>query len=492
MIDENFYQKRVDELRKSLKSKTVFINESFSGGLFRTSAKPFLNDLSIYHLLRGLEIDTDSETYEKIGTTIPTLKELFSESTAETEKASGIVVKQLEYIRDEINKLDKNISDEVSAFLKENKEDIAKLKATINSLKGRDTLIGEYINSLTGKVSGDQTGLKDDVYDAIDKMGLKDLEPENFKLDFKVWLKEADINQTVESNITINNPITRISMMLEMVLKSMNIDGLKFTTFSDNAYDYLKSVVGTVESKISESKIEGFKDFLNNISKEIVKEQLGQLENTHKKAITIPTLQSLFISLVTILILKAIANSSSDAVTGQGQTTQPQSTLSEKVQVKAKAIITAYDELEKLGFFQSEKVFYEKPKKPYSISEKDMIVSLKKLFSEMGLLPKSSSYINRGSFDKDILGEAVKTFQSSVEINGDKLKSDGRIGKNTRLVLATFVKDMKERLEGTGKYAASSSTFNTESASKVKSSEVTSSKPVSVNGISAKSSDNQA
>jgi hypothetical protein len=492
MIDENFYQKRVDELRKSLKSQTVFINESFSGGLFRTSAKPFLNDLSIYHLLRGLEIDTDSETYDKIGTTIPTLKELFSESTAETEKASGIVVKQLEYIRDEINKLDKSISDEVSAFLKENKEDIAKLKSSINSLKGRDTLLGEYIKSLTGKVSGDQTGLKDDVYDKIDNMGLKDLKPENFKLDFKVWLKEADINQTVESNITINNPITRISMMLEMVLKSMNIDGLKFTTFSDNAYDYLKSVVGTVESKISESKIEGFKDFLNNVSKEIVKEQLGQLENTHKKAITIPTLQSLFISLVTILILKAIANSSTESVKGEEKKEEPKSTLSEKVQVKAKAIITAYDELEKLGFFQSEKVFYEKPKKPYSKSEQDMIVSLKKLFSEIGLLPKSSSYINRGSFDKDILGEAVKTFQSSVEINGDKLKTDGRIGKNTRLVLATFVKDMKERLEGTGKYAASTSTLNSESALKVKSSEVTSSKPVSVNGISAKSSDNQA
>lgn len=475
MIDENFYQKRVDELRKSLKSKTVFINESFSGGLFRTSAKPFLNDLSIYHLLRGLEIDTDSETYDKIGTTIPTLKELFSESTAETEKASGIVVKQLEYIRDEINKLDKSISDEVSAFLKENKEDIAKLKSSINSLKGRDTLLGEYIKSLTGKVSGDQTGLKDDVYDKIDNMGLKDLKPENFKLDFKVWLKEADINQTVESNITINNPITRISMMLEMVLKSMNIDGLKFTTFSDNAYDYLKSVVGTVESKISESKIEGFKDFLNNVSKEIVKEQLGQLENTHKKAITIPTLQSLFISLVTILILKAIANSSTESVKGEEKKEEPKSTLSEKVQVKAKAIITAYDELEKLGFFQSEKVFYEKPKKPYSKSEQDMIVSLKKLFSEIGLLPKSSSYINRGSFDKDILGEAVKTFQSSVEINGDKLKSDGRIGKNTRLVLATFVKDMKERLEGTGKYAASTSTLNSESALKVKASEVTSS-----------------
>lgn len=490
MIDENFYQKRVDELRKSLKSKTVFINESFSGGLFRTSAKPFLNDLSIYHLLRGLEIDTDSETYEKIGSTIPTLKDLFVESTAETEKASEIVVKQLEYVRDEINKLDKSISDEVSAFLKENKEDIAKLKASINSLKGRDNLISEYIKGLTDKVSGNQTGLKDDVYDKIDNMGLKDLKPENFKLDFKVWLKEADINQTVESNITINNPITRISMMLEMVLKSMNIDGLKFTTFSDNAYSYFESVVGTVESKISTSRIEGFKDFFNNMSKEIVKEQLGQLENTHKKAITIPSLQSLFISLVTILIVKAIANSSTEAVTGQEQTVQPKSTLSEKVQVKAKAIISAYDELEKSGFFQSEKVFYEKPKKPYSKSEQDMIVSLKKLFSEIGLFPKSEGYIKRGTFDKEILGEAVKTFQSSVEINGDKLKSDGRIGKNTRLVLATFVQDMKDRLEGTGKYAASTSTSNSEDALNVKASDATSSKSLGINGVTAKPTDN--
>jgi hypothetical protein len=405
-----------------------------------------MNKEEIFKILRGLEIDTDSETYEKIGTTIPTLKELFSESTAETEKASGIVVKQLEYIRDEINKLDKNISDEVSAFLKENKEDIAKLKATINSLKGRDTLIGEYINSLTGKVSGDQTGLKDDVYDAIDKMGLKDLEPENFKLDFKVWLKEADINQTVESNITINNPITRISMMLEMVLKSMNIDGLKFTTFSDNAYDYLKSVVGTVESKISESKIEGFKDFLNNISKEIVKEQLGQLENTHKKAITIPTLQSLFISLVTILILKAIANSSSDAVTGQGQTTQPQSTLSEKVQVKAKAIITAYDELEKLGFFQSEKVFYEK--KAFSKGERQMIKLLKMLFFKMGLIVDfPAGYLERDTFDADLLGNAVRKFQSSTKKTGEQLKSDGRIGKNTRLALTAFAEGLNEKIK---------------------------------------------
>jgi hypothetical protein len=497
MIDENFYQKRVDELRKSLKSKTVFINESFSGGLFRTSAKPYLKELSIYHLLRGLEIDTDSETYTKLSGNLPVAKDIFNESKAEDTYADRIVEEQLNYVKEAVKKAEKDIVEKVSEFLKENKQDIKKLVSNVRSLKDQD-ILEIFFKALTTNIQGNQTGLKDTVYQEVDDMGLKEIEPDSFALDSFLWLKETDIDSTIKKNIMGKNPIVRVSMLLEMVLKSMNIDGLKFISYSNNSYDYLESIIGSIsvsadlKNKIISSKIKDFKEFLNSICKEIVEEQYGLLGAEYKKNITIPSLQSLFISMITVMVLKAIASTEVKVVGSESNVVVNKSLLPEKVQVKAKAIITAYDELEKLGFFQSEKVFYEKPKKPYSISEKDMIVSLKKLFSEMGLLPKSSSYINRGSFDKDILGEAVKTFQSSVEINGDKLKSDGRIGKNTRLVLATFVKDMKERLEGTGKYAASTSTLNSESALKVKSSEVTSSKPVSVNGISAISSDNQA
>lgn len=491
MIDENFYQKRVDELKRSLKSQTVFINESFSGGLFRTSAKPILSELSIYHLLRGLEINTDEETYTKLQSMLPICKDVFNAKVSENLFSIEIVELELEYIKTQLGSIKTAISEEVTSLLKDNKENISKLNALISSLKGNETLIEKYLTTLTESIGANQTGLKDAVYEKIDNMGLKTLKPESFGTSSFVWLKEKNIDATIDEKLNDNNPIVRISMLLELVLKTMNIDGLKFIS-SESPYDYLVSIIGFIESKITPSKLEGFKGFIDTISKDIFKNQIDLLDSQHKKSITIPTLQSLFISLVTVIILKAIASASVEAVKGEEKKEEPKSLLSEKAQVKAKAIITAFDELEKLGFFQSEKVFYEKPKKPYTLKEKDMIISLKKLLSEIGLLPKSSGYLNRGTFDAQILGEAIKSFQSSIEINGQGLKSDGRIGKNTRLVLATFVEDLKERLEGTGKYAASTSTFNSESALKIKASEVTSSKPVSVNGVSSTSSDNKA
>jgi hypothetical protein len=255
---------------------------------------------------------------------------------------------------------------------------------------------------------------------------------------------------------------------------------LKFIS-SESPYDYLVSIIGFIESKITPSKLEGFKGFIETISKDIFKNQIDMLDSQHKKSITIPTLQSLFISLITVIILKAIASASAsvETVKGEEKKEEPKSLLSEKIQVKAKSIIAAFDELEKLGFFQSEKVFYEKPRKPYTLEEGNMIVSLKKLFKEMGFITESPAYMNRKSYDSQTLGSAVKDFQSYVIFQNKPLTADGRIGKNTRLVLATFVEDLKERLNGTGKYAASSSTLNSEDQVKVKSEEVISSKPVS-------------
>jgi vacuolar-type H+-ATPase subunit H len=467
MIDENFYQKRVDELKKSLKSKTVFINESFSGGLFRTSAKPYLKELSIYHLLRGLEIDTDSETYTKLSGNLPVAKDLFNESTAEDTTADRIVEEQLNYVKEAVKKAEKDIVEKVSEFLKENKQDIKKLVSNVRSLKDQN-ILEIFFKALTANIKGNQTGLKDTVYQEVDDMGLRKIEPESFALDSFLWLKETDIDSTIEKNIMGMNPIVRISMLLEIVLKSMNIDGLKFISYNNNPYDYLESIVGSIstsadlKNKIISSKIKDFKEFLNSICKEIVEEQYGLLGAEYKKNITIPSLQSLFVSMITVMVLKAIANSVTEESQPAETTEEKKIFLSEKVQSKAKGIFDSYGELEKLGFFESEKIFYEKKK--FSKIEQDMIVALKQLFSDMGLLPKSSSYINRGTFDADILGEAVKTFQSKIEINGQGLKADGRIGKNTRLSISTFVEDLKARMEGktegTGTKGAKSNTEN--------------------------------
>ncbi len=454
MIDENFYQKRVDELKKSLKSKTVFINESFSGGLFRTSAKPYLKELSIYHLLRGLEIDTDSETYTKLSGNLPVAKDLFNESTAEDTTADRIVEEQLNYVKEAVKKAEKDIVEKVSEFLKENKQDIKKLVSNVRSLKGQDTILEIFFKDLIANIKGNQTGLKDTVYQKVDDMGLKEIEPDSFALDSFLWLKETEIDSTIEKNIMGKNPIVRVSMLLEMVLKSMNIDGLKFISYSNNSYDYLESIIGTIsvsadlKNKVISSKIDDFKDFLNSICKEIVEEQYGLLGAEYKKNITIPSLQSLFISMITVMVLKAIASTEIEAVKGEEKKEEKQSLLSEKVQAKAKGIISSYDELNKLGFFENTKVFYEKPIKPYSQQENDMIIPLKKLFKEMGFISESPAYMNRKSFDSQILGAAVKDFQSYVIFKDKPLKSDGKIGSNTRLALSAFVGDLQKRLEG--------------------------------------------
>lgn len=492
MIDENFYQKRVDELKRSLKSQTVFINESFSGGLFRTSAKPILKDLSIYHLLRGLEIKTDEETYTKLQSLLPICKDVFNAKDSETLFSIEIVGKELEYIKTQLGSIKTTISEEVTSLLKDNKENISNLNALINSLNGNETLIEKYLTTLTETIAANQTGLKDAVYEKIDNMGLKTLKPESFGTDSRLWLNEKNIDATINEKLNDNNPIVRISMLLELVLKTMNIDGLKFIS-SESPFDYLVSIIGYIETKITPSKLKVFQGFIDTISKDIFKNQIDLLDSQHKKSVTIPTLQSLFISLVTVLILKAIASASVKSVKGQEQiqTAQPKTLLSEKVQVKAKGIIPAYDELEKLGFFQSEKIFYEKTKKGFTPDEKTMIPILKKIFKEMGLLDGSTLYFRKPEFDKN-LGEAVMAFQSLVEakIGGQELKSDGKIGKNTRLALATFVLDLKERLEGTGKYAASTSTFDSESAVKIKASEVIPSNSLGINGVTAKPNDN--
>jgi hypothetical protein len=158
MIDENFYQKRVDELKRSLKSQTVFINESFSGGLFRTSAKPILSELSIYHLIRGLEIDTDEETYTKLQSMLPICKDVFNPKVSENLFSAEIVEKELEYIKTQLESIQSGISEEVTTLLKDNKENISKLNALINSLKGNEKLIEKYLTTLTEEIEEKSPG----------------------------------------------------------------------------------------------------------------------------------------------------------------------------------------------------------------------------------------------------------------------------------------------------------------------------------------------
>lgn len=481
MIDENYYQRKVDELRRSLKSKTVFINESFSGGIFRTSAKDNLNQLSIYHLLRGLEIDTEEETYKILKSALPKSQEFFDEAKAETTTADNLIFAQLDYIVDlaynvenqlaglfEVIKKqnagekiedDSILSDtlykEIIPIIKESGKNFSKIKKGINAIQVSEALtqkrmFDNFIEFLKDKISKNKTGLKTSVYNEIDNMNLSEIDASSFDITKSNYVsREPDIDTALKSN----NVVDRISMFLEKVIRVMGLPELTYISYTNNAYDFLSQVITTMSSNagiktiLTPSILEEYKDVINKIGEKLITPELEKLTSIYSNNLTIPSIQSLYIAILSSLILKLI-NYNYEAIETQetlAKDVKGATELSEKLRKKYVGIINSYDQLKDSGFFENTKVFYEK--KSFNMGEKKMITLLKTLFFKMDLISDfPSGYLERGTFDADILGNAVKKFQSSLKISGQGIQVDGRIGKNTRLALTAFAESLNSKL----------------------------------------------
>ena len=471
MIDENFYQKKVDELKQSLQSTTVFINESFSGGIFRTSAKDNLNKLSIYHMLRGLEIDTSTEAYDTLSAALPKSADLFVESKAETEFADKIIFNQLDYIVELTTNMEnqlatlfetikkQNVGEKIEdptilsdklykqiiPILKDSKLDFGTIKKSIKAIQVSEALTQQkmfqnFIGFLKDEITKNKTGLKGTVYNEIDNMNLKSLEPSSFTTNnINYLLVEPDI----KSGLIGDNVIQRISLFLEKVIISMGLSDLKYISYKNNAYDYLENVItnmttsAIVSSVVTPSLIKGYKDVINQIGHILIEPEIDKMKSIYSKTITIPSIQSLYISLLSSMVLKLI-NYNYKEIEKQELAKQQNKENAVISETKiAKVFFDNFKGLKDKGFFEITKVFYENKK--YTLKEKEMISWLKYLLQNMGLIKNyREKYLDRMTFDSDILGYAVENFQKSTKIGDATLKADGRVGKDTRLALLAF------------------------------------------------------
>jgi hypothetical protein len=171
------------------------------------------------------------------------------------------------------------------------------------------------------------------------------------------------------------------------------------------------------------------------------------MSSIYSQNLTIPSLQTLYISLLSSLILKLINFNYEALETKEKQEKEKskKSVISENLRRKYVEILNSFDQLNEEGFFENKKIFYER--KVFSKSEQRMITLLKMMFFKMGLISNPPmGYLERGTFDKDILGNAVKQFQNSLTISGQKLQIDGRIGKNTRLALVAFAESLRSKI----------------------------------------------
>jgi hypothetical protein len=473
MIDENFYQKKVDELKQSLQSTTVFINESFSGGIFRTSAKDNLNKLSIYHMLRGLEIDTSTEAYDtlSVAVALPKSAALFDESKAETEFADKIIFNQLDYIVELTTNMEnqlatlfetikkqnvgepiddpKILSDklykQIIKIHKDSNLDFGTIKKDIKDIQVSEAsaeykMFKLFIGFIKNEIKNNKTGLKGTVYNEIDNMNLKSLEQSSFTTNnINYLLVEPDI----KSGLIGDNVIQRISLFLEKVINSMGLSDLKYISYKNNAYDYLENVITNMttsaigSSVVTPSLIKEYKNVINQIGHILIEPEIDKMKSIYSKTITIPSIQSLYISLLSSMVLKLINYNYKEIEKQElAQQQNKENTVISKTKIDT-SFFNNFKGLEELGFFKITKVFYENKK--YTLKEKEMISWLKYLLDSMSLIQNvREEYLDRTTFDRDILGYAVENFQKSTKIGGEQLKADGRVGKDTRLALLAF------------------------------------------------------
>lgn len=449
--------------------KNVKIYESFSGGLFRGRVGNTINKLKIYHLLRGLEIETEADSYTKLAKAIPSCEGVFVESEAETINSSRIITDQIKYIEIQINtieqkyktvfdfvnanitgkgvegdSLDDKLYKEIEPLILKAKEGglaFGKIKGIIKAVHGEKTM-GTFFSELIKNIETDDSGLEAELFNKIDDLDLEEIESKNF-----APMPKNYVSEPVKSDdlISSNNPIQRISGLIEKALDIMKIEGISYVTGEDS-FQFLSSIIIPLSKAsgvaIGPSELKNYEGIIREIGEKILKPELETFVSKHSKNITIPSLQSLYFGLVSSLILKLINYNVKSIETKEEATKKSE----EDAKKNVSKIKTAYTKVEKsystlndTNFFKSDRIFYSTPRKKYTDAEYEIIKNLKEMFVSLGFIEdKTNEYLESKRFG-ELLTEAIKQFQTLVGLN-----SDGKIGKNTKIALKAFLESLKQ------------------------------------------------
>lgn len=475
MLFKNLYDNPVNKKSITLYErvdtpKNVKMYESFSGGLFRGRAGNTINKLKIYHLLRGLEIETEADSYTKLAKAIPSCEGVFIESEAETINSSRIITDQIKYIEIQINtieqkyktvfdfinanitgkgvegdSLDDKLYKEIEPLILKAKEGglaFGKIKGIIKAVHGEKTM-GTFFSELIKNIETDDSGLEAEVFNKIDDLDLEEIESKNF-----APMPKNYVTEPVKSDdlISSNNPIQRISGLIEKALDIMKIEGISYVTGEDS-FQFLSSIIIPLSKAsgvaIGPSELKNYEGIIREIGEKILKPELETFVSKHSKNITIPSLQSLYFGLVSSLILKLINYNVKSIETKEEATKKSE----EDAKKNVSKIKTAYTKVEKsystlndTNFFKSDRIFYSTPRKKYTDAEYEIIKNLKEIFVSLGFIEdKTKEYLESKRFG-ELLTEAIKQFQSLVGLN-----SDGKIGKNTKITLKAFLESLKQK-----------------------------------------------
>lgn len=455
----NHIQKVNENDNQETSNNIVFYNESFDGGIFRKKAEATVNELSPYNLLRGLEIDTDSKVYAKLASDMPTCAEVFVQAMSEKPIVSEILIKQLNKVTEIISQV-KSVSpnsDEYDAIISASKDkmNLQKLKGIFASItefekeSGGD-FITNLIVELTKRIKADRTPLKAKVYDIIDSKNLEEIEYEDMTTISINWVTEGG---DIEKMLSDMDPVHRITAFFELLIPLLNIKGFGYIQYTgNNVYDYLKSALDLVNTllniKLPEVGFQQYSALINDIGVKIIAPEIEMFTTKYAKSIYFPTIQTFYISLLSLYTLKVISSSitsveKKEEIAKKEEETKKAEMAKEVTAKQVNSSVKAIEDLNQSGFFESKKIFYTTPKKGYTPAEKKMIPQIKEFVTTLGLVKDvDENWKKEEKFD-NILSDAVKNFQGSIQIDKKALAVDGKIGPNTRNAMMAYLEALK-------------------------------------------------
>ncbi len=449
----NQIQKVNESDNKQSQPNLEFYNESFSGGLLRKKAQPTLNKLSIYNLLRGLEIETGSQTYKQMAQLMPACNMVFNESEAEIITADNILNKQIEQVSNIIASVKNNLSGSeefeiVISTAKSKGLDLVGLKKLMSQIgefekTSNSDFITSLINALTTRIKTSNVAIEAKVYDVIDSKDLPEIEQEGLATISKNWLRQ-DLD--IDAMLMSLDPVERISAFFEMVIPFLDIKGFSYMKYDEKSMlGYLNLALSLINNllqmAIPPSELAKYTELINSVATQIITPQVELIESKYSTMLKSPSIQTLFVSLLSLVSLKVLGESIKSVETKEERQRVAQKEKEdaetkkkqESEQEKQKVIANTYKELDNSGFFDSKKIFYTTPRRKYTATEKAMIPLLKGFMYSTNLIKDvDKSWMDSEVFDK-ILSDAVKSFQSDMN-----LTPDGKIGPNTRGALRAW------------------------------------------------------
>lgn len=452
--------------------------------IFDTDASYTLSKLTIDKLFEGLDFEKSEDMYYFIKTNIPSIASSLGMYNASNFSAYDLVINQINYIITRISKIEtelaegfKSVLDATQTNYGERKKKISQITnpLSLSSIIPRvNTVVKNYIKTnnidfkseqyndlkqnfitlhsipmeLTAKgflknidYSAVTSGLKE-YYTSIDALKMPKIEPEsasctpkNFigtSLKFTDYIISGDVYDRLSGffEMVMNKYSTKIQLTEKFGINysNININPLSEIVGPDAVLS-LRQLVPSMDARI----FQPMSELLNEVSSILIHRVFLQSPDEDLKNIFIPSLQVMYMCMLSIVSLKLInlnleVESLVIKTEEQIKKDAEKKVYDEKVQ-RVNSLIETYNQLNYYNFFKRGGLVYKKDSNRMS---SDIIKLINNFLYYSSFIVKSK--LDSLSYDI-ITEEAVKQFQTA---NGCRL-IDGKIGNETRTKMKEFI-----------------------------------------------------